>query len=389
MKKLLVLISVFAFLTSCKKETTKKQMPVKTEGYHIIGSIKKFNDKTVFLTIQNLDKSYKTIEKTTISNNTFNFNGTSASPKLMYLGFENSEHKIPVITNNFETFVTINSKDLDKTSVLGSPLQTNYTSYLNGLVTAKNKFVYQLDYIKTNSNSLLSAIVLKQMLGKTKWRLGQNRKAYENLSTAIKSSELGESINSFLVKNEPLVKDEKIVEELSLNPEVANIIPDVAVIKESPKKEPEVLKIPKVKKVVRRRKAINFSAESQHGGDISLNQVKRNAKVTLIDFWASWCGPCRESNPHLIRLYNKYHSKGFNIIGVSEDKLTDKSSWHNAIAVDALPWQQVIDDYGRIAEIYNVSGIPHTVLIDSKGGIIFQKKSTYTIEKKLKEIFGF
>jgi thiol-disulfide isomerase/thioredoxin len=229
------------------------------------------------------------------------------------------------------------------------------------------------------------------MLGKTKWRLGQNRKAFEYLDENLKTSKLGEYIHAFLIKNEPLVKDEVIVEELSLNPEVANIVYKTPVIKEA---QPEiakkpVIKKPKVKKVPKRRKALNFSAESQNGGDISLNLVKKNAKVTLVDFWASWCGPCRKSNPHLKQLYNKYHSKGFNIIGVSEDKLTDKSSWLNAIAVDALPWQQVIDDYGRIAEIYNVSGIPHTVLIDSKGGIIFQKKSTYTIEKKLKEIFGF
>ncbi|MCF6350433.1 MAG: AhpC/TSA family protein [Flavobacteriaceae bacterium] len=392
MKKIITILSIFAFFISCK-EKAKEQIPKKIEGYHIIGNLKKLNNKIVFLQKQNLDKTYNTIDKKTIKNNTFQFNDKIIviDPYLMYLGFENSDHKIPVIINNFETFVNIDSENLDKTVIIGSTIQTEYTNYLKQLTKAKNKFVFQLNYIKSNSNTLLSVLILEQMLGKTKWRLGQNRKAYENLSQEIKTSELGKSIHNFLVENEPLVKEDVVIEELSLDPEIANIIPEISVFKETPTpketvKKPTVTK-PKIKKIAKRRKALNFSAKSQNGTDISLNQVRKNAKITLIDFWASWCGPCRKSNPHLIQLYHKYQSKGFTIIGVSEDK--DKEKWKNAIAQDGLPWQQVIDDYGRIAEMYNVQSVPHTFLLDENGGIIFQKKSTYTIAQKLKEIFGF
>lgn len=384
MKNFSFILFIFVLLISCKNEIVQ-QTPIKTDGFNIIGNIKQFENKTIFLQKQGLDKTYKTIDKTNVNGDSFFFSGKVTEPELMYLGFGNSDHKIPLIANNFETYVNIKVADLDKTKIIGSTIQTDYTNYLNGLVSAKNKFVYQLDFIKTNSNSLLSAIVLEQILGKTKWRLDQNKKAFNTLSNDIKITKLGEFINTFINENEPLVKDEVAVEELSLNPEVANEIPKIQeVIKEAP-----VIKIIPAKKIPKRRKAPNFYAESQNGTDISLNQVKKNAKVTLIDFWASWCGPCRKSNPHLIQLYNKYHSKGFNIIGVSEDKYVDINKWKNAIAVDGLPWQQVIDDNSRVANMFKVRSVPHTVLLDQNGGIIFVKKSTYTIEQKLKEIFGF
>jgi hypothetical protein len=148
MKKTVTLLCLFAFLISCKEETTKKQEPKEIDGFNIIGSIKQFNNKIVSLQKQNLDKTYNTVDKTTIKNNTFHFNGKITDPDLMYLGFENSDHKIPIIVNNFETFVNINIKDLDKTEVIGSTIQTDYTNYLNQLAKAKNKFVFKLNYIK-------------------------------------------------------------------------------------------------------------------------------------------------------------------------------------------------------------------------------------------------
>ncbi len=391
MKKFLIFLTIIVCLFSCKKETSViNNTPKKTDGYQIIGNISNFNNKEVYLQNKNLDKSYTVISKAIISNNKFSFSDAINNPKLVYIGFESSGYKVPVIINNFQTIINIDSKDLDNTTVLGSKLQTNHTNYLTNLAKAKNKFVFKLNYIKSNANSIISVVILEQMLGKTKWRLGQNRKAFEYLSSEMKTSELGQNIHAFLLKNEPLVIDEIAIEEVSLDPKVATIIPKIHIIKEAPKKEvkPIVKKKPVVKKITR-RKAINFTAESQNGGNISLAEVKNGAKVTLVDFWASWCGPCRKTHPHLKRLYNKYHSKGFNIISVSEDKETDKNKWQNAIAVDGLPWSQVIDDYGRLAEMYNVQSVPHSFLLDENGGIIFHKKSMYTLEQKLKEIFGF
>ncbi|MCK5856675.1 MAG: AhpC/TSA family protein [Bacteroidales bacterium] len=124
------------------------------------------------------------------------------------------------------------------------------------------------------------------------------------------------------------------------------------------------------------------------GANFKLSSLR--GKVVLIDFWASWCGPCRRANPHVVKLYEKYHDKGFDILGVSLDK--DKAKWVKAIASDGLVWPQVSDlkywqsEAGRA---YGVGSIPHTVLIDKEGKIIAIGLRGATLDAKLKEIFGF
>lgn len=95
-------------------------------------------------------------------------------------------------------------------------------------------------------------------------------------------------------------------------------------------------------------------------------------KVTLIDFWASWCPPCRTANPKLVTLYNEFHNKGFNIISVSLDD--DATKWKNAIAKDQLTWTQVSNlkemEVNPIVKQYGVTLIPTTFLLDASGKIV-------------------
>ena len=94
-------------------------------------------------------------------------------------------------------------------------------------------------------------------------------------------------------------------------------------------------------------------------------------KVTLIDFWASWCAPCRTANPTLVALYNEFHSKGFNIISVSLDE--DPAKWKEAIAKDKLTWTQVSnlkEMKDPIAVQYGIELIPTTFLLDATGKIV-------------------
>jgi len=111
-------------------------------------------------------------------------------------------------------------------------------------------------------------------------------------------------------------------------------------------------------------------------------------KVVLIDFWASWCGPCRKENPNVVAMYNKYHSKGFEIYSVSLDK--DRSSWLAAIAKDNLVWPDHVSDlkYWKSAgaAAYGVTSIPFTVLVDKKGKIVAKKLRGEELENKVKEL---
>lgn len=112
-------------------------------------------------------------------------------------------------------------------------------------------------------------------------------------------------------------------------------------------------------------------------------------KVVLIDFWAAWCKPCREESPNMVRMYNKFNDKGFEIYGVSLDK--QKSDWIRAIRDDGLNWTHVSDLRGwksAAGQDYGVKSIPHTVLIDREGNIIATGLRGAALEQKLEEIFS-
>ncbi len=117
--------------------------------------------------------------------------------------------------------------------------------------------------------------------------------------------------------------------------------------------------------------APQFSAPTPTGEMLSLQDVL--GKYTIIDFWASWCRPCRKENPNVVNVYNKYHDKGLNIISVSLDKAGQKERWLKAIKDDKMDWYHVSNLrfwQDPIAKQYNVRSIPATFLLDDKGNII-------------------
>ncbi len=132
--------------------------------------------------------------------------------------------------------------------------------------------------------------------------------------------------------------------------------------------------------------APDFTLNDVNGNPVSLSDVYKKGKVTMIDFWAGWCSPCRNFNPILVEIYKQYHKKGFEIIGVSLDR--DENQWRDAIKNDKLTWTNVTDlQYwnGEVVKMYNVKYIPQNVFVDSEGKIIGRKLAESEIEDLLEE----
>ena len=139
--------------------------------------------------------------------------------------------------------------------------------------------------------------------------------------------------------------------------------------------------------------APDFSMENIKGDSISLSDYK--GKVILLDFWASWCKPCRLANPQMVALYKEFHEKGLEIISISLDGSTQQSTakqdWVKAVKEDNLTWEQVSELKGwesEIRNLYDFRSIPYTVLIDVDGRIIGQNLDEFSLEAKIAELLN-
>ncbi len=158
-----------------------------------------------------------------------------------------------------------------------------------------------------------------------------------------------------------------------------------------------------IKKTLEKRKmvpptgsqSIDFTKKDINGKDFTLSSLK--GKYVILDFWGSWCGPCRASHPHLKELYEKYKSKGLEIVGIANEKNKDlakcEESWKKAVADDGMTWIQLLNNYGidktNLVELYYIEGFPTKILLDKDGKIILRELGDLPeLYSKIKELLG-
>lgn len=367
MKKLILSLLAVSAIVSCNK--------VGNNEFEIDGDANGLKDgRNVFLKMQDtLTNSLVNIDTATVEKGKFKFEGKIVEPSLHFIAIDSMENSIPFILEEGKITVAVNKDTIYKSIVGGTysneqlvayskqtekiqkevqkfqesnrekiqqAQMTNDTVTMNAL--SKEYKTYQeqfknvsLKHVEDHPKSYISLLFIKQFLNDPSFDLARGTKMYENLDPVLKNTTEGKSIKKML---DAIKTNEKKNDTSSTAVEVGTVAPD-------------------------------FSAPSPEGKDISLKSAL--GKVTLIDFWASWCGPCRIENPNVVALYKEFHSKGLNIIGVSLDEKADK--WKEAIAKDQLTWTHISNLKGwedPIAKRYHVDGIPATFLLDEKGVVI-------------------
>ena len=210
---------------------------------------------------------------------------------------------------------------------------------------------FGFQFIKANTDADFSLLLLNSVIDQKGFDLNLASEAYDQIDNSIKIK----TINNQIISNQIKTKI-KLAEKSQL----------VAIGQIAP----------------------NFSAPNPEGEFVELNKIK--GKVTIVDFWASWCKPCRTENQNLVKLYNKYHPKGLEIISVSLDRESQKDFWIKAIEKDQLSWYNISNLkfwQEPIAKLYGVNSIPATFIIDKNGILIAKKLRGSQLDQKIKELF--
>lgn len=309
-------------------------------NFSISGNIKGLVDNTT-LYLEYTDNNKKSLDSTTILNGKFSFNGRIDEKAInAILRTSNySNYKFFWLENSIITFNAENKKFRDAT-ITGSETQIEQDKLdkLLKTVSEKEQSKEEQKFVKENPNSIISAHVLN--VYSSTWGKELTTLLYDNLSEELKNSTYGKSILNFITVNKNL--------------KVGN-------------------------------KFVDFSQNDTQDKKAKLSDIK--GKVILLEFWGSWCGPCRETNPELVKIYSEFRDKGFEIFGVASE--TNKTVWLQAIEKDKLTWTNVTDlkgDKNEAALIYGVSAYPTSFLVDRTGVIIAKDLTIKQLRKKLVEL---
>lgn len=354
-------LALFA-LASCNKSTFNVDIELQNaEGKKIY--LQKF-----------VDKKSVVIDSVVIQNNTANFAVEHDNPSTYYsLRVENVRYPIGFFSENNNVTIVGDIKDVNNIVVTASYAQqlvNEYNAenlkYYNQLKELGNKYEIAT---QENDEAAMERIIEEYD------KVENNQSNYVNLFIAKNYSSF---VSPYILYNNRLNYELKDLEDFVNNFKIDQEDEFSQILNEY---------IAKLKRVDVGQPYLDFTQETPEGDLLSLSELVGKSKLLLVDFWASWCGPCRAENPNVVAVYKDFHEKGFDVLGVSLDM--KKENWIKAIEDDGLIWHNISDlKYwnNAAAKDYAISSIPSNILLDENGIIIDKNLRGEDLRNKVEEI---
>ena len=365
MKRFILLLFVFLSAQACSNNST----------FLLDATTNHDDGKKVYLIKVGSDNSPNAVDSTEVIEGKFSFTDSILVPEMHYVYFENERENLPVILEPGKINIRVYKDSMRTSKITGTKSNEDFEKYMketNPFYIELNKIQleirsasvsrdsiissdlndqfqlmrskltnYELEFMDVNNDSYISSLILQRMLMQQEIELKKAEELYNNFTDLIKQTSSSKSIKEGI---------DNLNESLKESPTIGSLAP-------------------------------KFSGPNIEGDIIDFENI--NSKVIMIDFWASWCAPCRVENPHLVSLNSKYKNDEFQIVGISLDR--DKESWVNAINEDDLSnWVHIshVKFWNEpIAKLYNITRMPTTFILNSEKRIIAMDAKGPDLEK--------
>ncbi|WP_439184442.1 redoxin domain-containing protein [Carboxylicivirga taeanensis] len=366
MKNVLLAILSVAMLVGCQ-----------SKSYEVTGTLEGATSERVIL--KKIRKGQPVnIDTTEMVNGVFTFTGSVNAPELYFAAVDGQQQPVVFFISNDKIKITGHVDKLAEIEVSGSELTNLFTKFNDEVPgqerTKELQQEFQMAYMSQDKDK-------QKLIEEEMQSIMEDQRAYfKKFLDENTSNEFGlflalnmapsldlEQLKELMAKFEPTMREHPYFKEIK----------DLIAPLEEFEKAQAATEVG--------AEAPEFTLKSVEGEDVSLSDFR--GKYVLVDFWASWCQPCRQENPNVVKAYKAFNSKGFEVLSVSVDG--NHEAWKKAIKEDGMTWSHVIaDEASGVAQMYGIQSIPSTFLLDKEGKIVAKNLRGEALENKLAELLN-